>query len=298
MMTNDAVPSVSVIMPCYNQGIYLDEAVDSILAQTYQGFEIIVINDGSTDAETIQILKDYKKPGVAVIHTDNRGPAAARNTGIQYARGRYILPLDADDRIGTTYLEKAISILDQNPAIGIVYCHAEFFGAKTGTFDLPDFNFPGILLGNMIFNSSVYRKADWEMVGGYKDNFHGWEDYDFWLSLLGLGREVFRIPEVLYFYRQIEQSRSNSMTTCHWIEDYTRLFENHPELYTPNMHVVFEHIVNLRDDVHRTHARLYNTQKEVERLKEQIASMEQSKFWQLRTKWLELKRILGFRVDD
>jgi hypothetical protein len=88
------------------------------------------------------------------------------------------------------------------------------------------------------------------------------------------------------------------MTTCHWIEDYTRLFENHPELYTPNMHVVFEHIVNLRDDVHRTHARLYNTQKEVERLKEQIASMEQSKFWQLRTKWLELKRILGFRVDD
>lgn len=300
-------PIVSVIMPCYNQGKYLDEAIGSVLAQTYHCFEIIVINDGSTDAETIEILGDYQKPAVSILHTENHGPASARNTGIQQARGQYILPLDADDLIAPTYLEQAVKILDENPNAGIVYCEADFFGEKTGKFDLPGFNFPGILLGNMIFNSSFYRKADWEKVGGYKENYRGWEDYDFWLSLLELGREVIRIPETLYFYRQINTSRSNSMNRQNWVEDYTRLFNNHPDLYSQNISTLFEQIVDLREDVHQTHSRLAQALQQLQQSEQQRQELEQqrlqaeaqlsailsSKFGRLYTWWGKFKAKLG-----
>jgi glycosyltransferase involved in cell wall biosynthesis len=289
-------PTISVIMPCYNQGQYVDEAVESILSQTYQSFEIIIINDGSTDEETNSILRHYQKPKVTVLHTQNQGPASARNTGVHQAKGQYILPLDADDRVGATYLEQAVKILDDNPNVGIVYCEAEFFGEKTGKFDLPGFNFPGILLGNMIFNSSVYRKADWEKVGGYKENFRGWEDYDFWLSLIELGREVVRIPEVLYFYRQIASSRSNSMTRQNWIDDYTRLFRNHTDLYSQNISVIFEHIVDLREDVQQTHSRLAQSYEHLAQLKAFQASIQHSKFGRLYNQYVRLKKFLGLGI--
>ena len=94
------MPKVSVIIPCYNQGACLEEAVDSVLAQTFQDFEILVVNDGSTDEATIRMLGKYERPKTRVIHTDNQGLAMARNNGIREARGAYILPLDADDKIG------------------------------------------------------------------------------------------------------------------------------------------------------------------------------------------------------
>lgn len=294
-----ALPSVSVIMPCFNQGAYLDEAVESVLAQTCQSFEIIVINDGSTDERTVQLLQTYKKPNLAVIHTPNRGPSAARNTGIQQAQGRYILPLDADDRIAPTYLEKAIAILDKEPNTGIVYSQAELFGGLTGSFELPPYSFPEILLGNMIVNTSLYRKADWEKVGGYNENMiWGWEDYDFWLSLIELGRDAFQIPEVLYFHRELPNSRSQQMAHEHWVNSYTQLFNNHPQLYSNHISTLFQELVNLRDDVHQTHSRLHNLQEQLIQSQAMIAGMQSSKFWQLRNQWFKLKRSLGFKVED
>jgi len=104
-------PTVSVIVPCYNQGIYLDEAIQSVLGQTYQDFEIIIVDDGSDDGLTgltNDLLRDYRRKRTRVIRTENRGVVSARNTAISHARGKYILPLDADDRIGSEYLEKAV----------------------------------------------------------------------------------------------------------------------------------------------------------------------------------------------
>jgi glycosyltransferase involved in cell wall biosynthesis len=303
-----ALPIVSVIMPCFNQGAYLDEAVESVLAQTCESFEIIVINDGSTDEETVrilekydnpewtvhneQLLKSHEKPNLTVIHTPNRGPSAARNTGIRQAKGRYILPLDADDRIAPTYLEKAIAILDREPNVGIVYSQVELFGDRTELFDLPPYSFPEILLGNMIVNTSLYRKADWEKVGGYNENMiWGWEDYDFWLSLIELGREVVRIPEVLCFYRKLPNSRSQQMTRDSWVKSYTQLFANHSQLYSTHISTLFQELVNLRDDLHQTHCQLLRSQAVV-------SGMQSSKFWQLRNQWFKLKKRLGFKGRD
>jgi len=288
-------PTVSVIMPCYNQGQYIDEAVGSLLAQTYQDFEIIVINDGSTDESTVRLLQTYEKPNLIVFHTENRGPSAARNTGIERARGYYILPLDADDRIAPTFLEKTVPVLDKNPNVGIVYTQAELFGAKTGPFDLPTYHFPNILLGNMIFNTSLYRKSDWEAVGGYNENMVlGWEDYDFWLSILELGRDVVQVPEILYFHREVSNSRSQQMTEAAWVDCYAQIFKNHPTLYTNHLDVIFRHIQELRNDVHQTHHRVHLTQL---RLNTIVDTVQRSKFWKARKLLFRLQKQLGLSPE-
>ena len=195
-------PKVSVIVPCFNHGEYIDEAVDSILSQTLQNFEIIIVNDGSTDEYTINKLKSYNKPKCKVIHTNNLGPSSARNTGIKAASGEYILPLDADDKISFKYLEEAVKILDRESEIGIVYCEVELFGAKTGKWNLPDFSIERILLMNMIMCCALYRKSDYDKTTGYNPNMiYGWEDWDFWLSLIENGLGVYKLPDVHFFYR-------------------------------------------------------------------------------------------------
>ncbi|HNX59960.1 MAG TPA: glycosyltransferase family A protein, partial [Spirochaetota bacterium] len=131
------MPKVSVIIPCYNQGIYVDEAVDSVLRQTFDDYEIIIVNDGSTDEITNEKLKSYCRPRTRVLTTENQGLAEARNTGIRNSSGVYILPLDADDVIAETYLEKAVAILDGNQKVGIVYSRAMLFGERSGEWRLP-----------------------------------------------------------------------------------------------------------------------------------------------------------------
>lgn len=240
-------PKVSIIIPCYNQGQYLEEAIASVLAQTYRNFEIVIVDDGSNDTSTLEILKNYNQHSSRVIHTSNQGLACARNNGIKESKGKYILPLDADDKIAPTYLEKAVAILDNNEKVGIVYCEAEFFGTIKAKWELPDYNFPKMLLANLIFCSAFFRKSDWEKTRGYNPNMKfGWEDFDFWLSLIEQGVEVIRIPEILFFYRQLPNSMANSMSQEHWVYSYTQLFNNHPQLYSTNISAIFDQLVGFR----------------------------------------------------
>jgi glycosyltransferase involved in cell wall biosynthesis len=224
------MPKVSVIIPCFNQGEFVDEAVDSILAQTFQDFEIIVVNDGSTDNFTIEKLNSYAKHKTKVIHTTNQGLAAARNNGIRVSVGNYIL--DADDRIGNTYIEKAVEILDENKNIGILYCEAEFFGEKTDEWELPAYSFFEFLNENQIFCSAFYRRVDYNKTDGYDSNLiYGWEDWDFWLSLIERGVEVFRIPETLFYYRISNNSMIHGMDFDKQNYSHNIIIRNHPILF-------------------------------------------------------------------
>lgn len=227
---------VSVVIPCFNQGMFVDEAVDSVLGQTFQDFEIIIVNDGSTDKETNLLLANYQRPKTRVVHTSNRGVASARNCGIAESEGEYILPLDADDRIGPCYLERAVKILDEDQRIGIVYCHAEFFGDRHGRWFLPDYSLKEMLLYNVIFCSAVFRKSDWEKVGGYKFNMDiGLEDWDFWLSLIEAGAKVYKIPEVLFYYRIKNVSRTKSIDFDKQVDMHMQIVMNHKDLYAQNI---------------------------------------------------------------
>ncbi len=235
---------VSVIIPCYNDGVYINETIESLNMQTFKNFEIIIIDDASTDNKTVDILSGLKQENLQVIFLDkNAGPSVARNRGINIAKGKYILPVDADDKIASTYIEKAKTFLDDDNDMGIVYCEAEFFGEKSGKWDLPPYQFPKILVANMIFATAMYRKCDWEKVGGYNENMLlGNEDYDFWLSILELDRKVYKIPETLFSYRIKKTSRTIELHSNkdNEIISYTQVFNNHKKLYSDNIEVFFE----------------------------------------------------------
>lgn len=237
------MPRVSVIIPCYNQGKYIDEAVKSVLSQTFQDFEIIIINDGSTDKFTNKLLGSCQYPKTKIIKTLNRGTVSARNTGIRSSRGDYILPLDADDKIGKEYLEEAVKILDKNLEIGIVYCNALLFGGKRGRWKLQKYSLENILLGNMIFCSALFRKKDWGKTGGYNSNMkNGYEDWDFWLSLIEQGVKVYKIPKVLFHYRIQNSGKVNKMTEKEKLDVRTQIFYNHERLYRNNIRYLLKRI--------------------------------------------------------
>jgi len=194
--------SVSVIMPCYNDGAYIEESVSSVRNQTYSDIELIIINDGSDDKKTVDILEGLSKDGITVLETEKLGPARARNVGIKHANGKYILPLDSDDIIDATYIEKAVKIIESDDNIGGVYCLAEFFDKRQGRWVLPAYSLEQMLLDNVIFITTLFLKSDWETAGGFDESLiHGMEDYDFWLSIIEMGKTFYTIPEVLFFYR-------------------------------------------------------------------------------------------------
>ena len=140
------------------------------------------------------------------------GVSSARNTAVKNSSGDYILPLDADDKIEETYLEKALTILVNNDNIKIVYCDIKLFGSKKGIKILPDFNSNLFYTQNIIHVSGLFRKDDFEKVGGYDEKMRdGLEDWEFWISLLKTGGLVFKINEPLLLYRQHEGSRQLSL---------------------------------------------------------------------------------------
>lgn len=225
---------VSIIIPCYNQGHYVKEAVESALSQTYMNIEIVCVNDGSTDnsAEVLENLAKKYKQIVFFNERENHGVVYARNMAIQAASGEYILPLDADDKIEPAYVEKAVKILEENPKIGIVYCEARFFGTQNGVWKLPEFNLDRMLYENTIFCCAMFRKTDFQKAGGYKEYMnHGYEDWDLWLSFVEQGLEVYRIDEILFNYRKYkEKSRSNRCKN-HMTEIYKNILKHHANLF-------------------------------------------------------------------
>lgn len=193
---------VSVIIPCFNHGKYVDEAVNSILKQTYQDFEIIIIDDGSTDSFTIKKLKSYNKPKTKVIRTKNNGLPAARNKGIQEAKGEYILTLDADDKFDSSFLKKAVKILDNNQKIGVITCMIKTFGLLDQIWYPKGGGIQDFLIENNCCSSALFRKACWSEVGAYDEKMkNGCEDWNFWIGVTARGWRIYCIKEPLFFYR-------------------------------------------------------------------------------------------------
>lgn len=227
--------TVSVVMPCYNDGAYILESVQSVLNQTYKPIELIIADDGSDDPNTLQVLEKLKGDGVCrLIHTQHSGPSGARNACIRQASGKYILPLDADDLIDVTYVEKAVRAIEETPERGVVYCYADLFGEESGRWNLPDYSFNAMLRDNVVFITSLFYREDWERTGGFNENMkHGMEDYDFWIGLMEIGREIYQIPEVLFHYRIKKKSRTTNLMSSDLLlkEMYNNIYDNHPEFY-------------------------------------------------------------------
>lgn len=235
---------VSVVIPCYNHGKFLGEAIGSVRAQEYPDLDIIVVNDGSTDLQTLSVFDALDKD-VVLIEQSNKGLAAARNRGIQEAAGEFILPLDADDRIGPGFIQQAVAAMAKDHEVGIVYGQTELFGSKTGPWRKPDYAMPEMLFENMIVASALYRKSDWESVGGYRPAMtHAWEDWDFWLALINLGRKVVRLKDVTFYYRISEESMTSRLSFNNKLAMMLQLVLRHKSLYLKNWRYVLSRIFN------------------------------------------------------
>src|SRR5438477_8493436 len=156
---------VSIIIPCYNHGAMLREAFASIeQARNENVVEVIIVDDGSFEAETTRILNEVAEAGHCVVAQPNRGQSAARNAGIRLAKGEFILPLDSDNRLRDVYLNEGVSLLKNNPSIGVIYTDAMYFGGRTDYWHVPDFNLLSLIRTNFIDACALYRKKLWKEV--------------------------------------------------------------------------------------------------------------------------------------
>jgi len=200
-------PLISVIVPCYNQAQYLDECLQSVLNQTFQNWECIIVNDGSPDnTEDIALLWTKKDSRFKYLKKENGGLSSARNAGIEIAIGDWILPLDADDKIGDRYLELASEEFENG--YNIIYCKAYLFGQTNELLNSPIYNRQEILYRNSIFASALYQKKMWSEIGGYDILMRsGYEDWEFWINLIyNANAQVHRIDYIGFYYRRKEQS--------------------------------------------------------------------------------------------
>lgn len=223
---------VSVIVPCYNQAQYLDTALQSVLSQTYQDWECIIINDGSLDnTEDIGRLWQDKDSRFTYCTKKNGGLPGTRNFGIEKATGVYILPLDADDYISSNYIEECVKELESKN-VKLVYGKVEQFGSRTGEWDLGAYSYNDLLVSNMIHCTAMYRKEDWKDVGGYDENMvYGLEDWEFWVHMLHINDHVSFVKEIIFYYRIKEVSMITIMDKTKEMEVKEYVFNKHASKY-------------------------------------------------------------------
>jgi len=227
----------SIIIPCYNYGRFISDAVNSVLSSTFQDFEIIVVNDGSTDPYTLKVLNTLKNPRLKIIHQENKGLPAARNAGIKMSKGRYIVCLDADDLIEATYLEKAFWIFETNKKIGVVSSLLQTFGNESSIWPPEDFLNPlRLLKENAIHSASAFRKVCWEQVGGYTETLKGYEDWEFWIKIIKKGWKIYLIPEILFYYRKHSGSMLLQSNQYH-NQLITFIRNKHPDIFTSHKRI-------------------------------------------------------------
>jgi glycosyltransferase involved in cell wall biosynthesis len=208
-------PKVSVIIPTLNRADFIKESINSVLSQTYQDFEIIVIDDGSTD-NTREIVEGYDNEKIKYFYQKNSGLNSARNTGIRNSKGEYISYLDSDDIWHPYKLEKQVAILDKNSDIGLVYCGSSLIdenGTHTGKRPLirhSGYVFEKLIRYNFLYNGSIaiFRRNCLEKVGLFDERTVRMTDWEFYLRF-AIHYKFYGIPEYLIKYRVHQKTMSN-----------------------------------------------------------------------------------------
>lgn len=225
---------LAVVIPCFDQGEFLIEAVASVERAVDEPCELIIVNDGSREPRTLEVLEVLRRGGYRVLDQENSGLAAARNRGIEEARAPYVVPLDADNRLRAGFLGPALDILDGDPQGGVVYGDRQDFGLRSEVVDVPPFELDEILPFNFIDACAVIRKEVWSACGGYDAGMPapGWEDWDLWVGAAGRGWKFHHLPVVAFDYRV----RPGSMITAFDDEELRRgvlryIVAKHRELY-------------------------------------------------------------------
>src|SRR3989338_533004 len=213
------MPKISVIIPTYNYGSHISEAIESVLAQSYRNFEAIIVDDGSTD-KTAEVVKRFRRQypnEIQYLYQENAGSGAARNNGIRRSRGEYIAFLDADDIWQPTKLEQQISILEKNNMVSLNFTNASILknGKISGVYVRADDKtklssdlFYHLLLRNFVpFSSIMVKRSVFESAGFFDEAIHYSEDTE-WLLRIARVCSIGYIDQCLVSYRVHEANKS------------------------------------------------------------------------------------------
>jgi hypothetical protein len=223
---------VSVVTPCYDQGTLLLEAIASAERHAPPRCELIIVNDGSRQPLTVEILNLLKRSGYFVIDQENAGLTASRNKAIGLTRGRYILPLDDDNRLREGFLAEAIEILNDCPEIGVVYGDRYDFGLRTAIERVAEFDLDALLDGNYIDACAVFRKQVWIDCQGFDPLMCPLDDWEFWVHAAARGWRFHHIPRVTFDYRVRPGSLISEIRSGATAEDFQkRIRAKHSKLY-------------------------------------------------------------------
>lgn len=239
---------VSVVIPCYNHGKYLEETLQSIEKSTDKyPVEVIVVNDGSTDENTLEVFKRIEDKGFFVLHQANQGLGKARNNGIKLAKGKYILPLDSDNNVCKPYLNEAIEILEKNKSVSIVYGDAIYIGEKSGIWKNHPLDKNKILLSNHIDACAVFRKDVWTLVGGYAEDmpYMGSEDWNFWLKCINLNQDFYYLDTNCFEYRVLSGSMIRSVPNDYHEKIFAFCMSNFPKMYGNELRMYYNKNYNV-----------------------------------------------------
>jgi len=229
---------VSVVVPCFNQRHYLRECIESLRTQDLADWEMIVVDDCSTDGDPAEVLAEISDERIYLVrHEKNRGLGAARNTGFTAATAPLVLPLDSDDALAPTFLSALVRMLDADAELDCAFADFELFGATSGVrqFDLR--TMAALAEWQWLPGAGVLMKRElWQRAGGYSEAEvlrRGNEDWDFWLRAGAVGFRAALCPEPLYRYRQHAESmtlrlvESDHLTRRHMAREHRAFLEKH-----------------------------------------------------------------------
>ena len=322
---------LSIVIPCHDDGELLIEAVASAERSAPPRCELLIVNDGSTDRRTLEILEILRRTGYAVIDQENRGLGAARNRGVEAARGRYLLPLDADNRLSPGFPAAAIAVLDARPEVGVVYGDRREFGLRNVRVAVPEFDLDGLLRANFIDACSMLRREVWEQCGGYDASMPamGWEDWDLWICAAERGWRFHRLPDVAFEYRVRPSSMATGLLRAevgvplrlHMIDKHWQLYRQRlPSLLTAQherqtlaaelaaaraeqdaLRAERDRLAAARTELEarvvgareELAAQITGLHEELRRYRERVAFQESTRAWRLRAWILALRKRLG-----
>jgi glycosyltransferase involved in cell wall biosynthesis len=227
-------PVLSIIIPCYNTEHTLEETLLSVIEQQFDQWEAIIVNDGSPDnLETIALEFVSKDDRFKYFKKENGGLATARNFGIEQANGKYILPLDSDNKIRPDYAKTAIDLMEGDNTIGVVYGDAQYFGDKTGIWKVGEFDFESLLLRNYIDACAVFRKSLWETTEGYDClmPYQGNEDWDLWIKFRLNNAVFFYLEQITFDYRVTKDSMISRFNETMIKENRLYIRKKYAEIY-------------------------------------------------------------------
>lgn len=249
---------VSIIIPCYNDANYIEQAVESAFSQDYEDKEIIVVDDGSNLA-TKAVLKSVEHKIDKLIIQENKGASAARNSGILVAKGKFILTLDSDDYFEKSFCRKAVRIFNENAETKIVSCYANRFrGKNNDIIRHENATIKEFLKYNNALGNAMFYRADWETVGGYDEKMiFGYEDWEFFIRLLRNGGYSLIIPEVLFNYRLREVSNSTIANNKKY-ELLKYIYFKHRDLYSENFELIIDHLLGRLEIVENSERKILN----------------------------------------